>query len=136
MICYDIWFPEVARHLAWMGAEVIFCPTLTDTSDRALELVLAQATAITNQVYVVSINAGGALGTGRSIVVGPDGQVLVTTGEGEALISQALDLESTEVVRRYGTAGLNRMWDQLAQEGAGLPLPLYGGDLSAAARRP
>src|SRR5439155_17458397 len=43
MICYDGWFPEVARHLAWMGAEVILQPTATGTSDRAQELVLARA---------------------------------------------------------------------------------------------
>ena len=45
-ICYDTWFPEVARHLAWMGAEVIVVPTLTPTSDRPQELVLTQANAI------------------------------------------------------------------------------------------
>ncbi|MBP9071481.1 MAG: carbon-nitrogen hydrolase family protein, partial [Caldilineaceae bacterium] len=38
-ICYDMWFPEVARTLAWMGAEVILQPTMTPTSDRNLELV-------------------------------------------------------------------------------------------------
>jgi formamidase len=30
-ICYDSWFPEVARTLAWMGAEVILHPTITPT---------------------------------------------------------------------------------------------------------
>ena len=28
-ICYDQWFPETTRNLAWMGAEVILCPTMT-----------------------------------------------------------------------------------------------------------
>ena len=31
MICYDGWYPEVPRTLAWMGAEVILQPTLTKT---------------------------------------------------------------------------------------------------------
>ena len=31
MICYDGWYPEVSRTLAWMGAEVILQPTLTKT---------------------------------------------------------------------------------------------------------
>ncbi|MEM9227583.1 MAG: carbon-nitrogen hydrolase family protein, partial [Verrucomicrobiota bacterium] len=28
-ICYDSWFPETTRTLIWMGAEVIFHPTMT-----------------------------------------------------------------------------------------------------------
>ena len=44
-ICYDAWFPEVARHLAWMGAEVIVNPTQTTTCDRDQEVVLARANA-------------------------------------------------------------------------------------------
>ncbi len=43
MICYDMWFPEVTRTLVWMGAEVILQPTMTPTSDREVELVMAQA---------------------------------------------------------------------------------------------
>ena len=62
-ICYDAWFPEVARHLAWMGAEVIVNPVMTTTADRAQEVVLARANAIVNQVYVVSVNTAGPLGT-------------------------------------------------------------------------
>ena len=53
-ICYDGTFPETFRQLAWMGAEVVIQPTLTTTSDRTLELVLARANAIANQLYVVS----------------------------------------------------------------------------------
>jgi deaminated glutathione amidase len=29
-ICYDLWFPETSRTLAWLGAEVILAPTLTN----------------------------------------------------------------------------------------------------------
>jgi hypothetical protein len=43
MICYDGWFPEVARQLAWMGAEVILQPSATTTVDRPQEIVLARA---------------------------------------------------------------------------------------------
>jgi len=53
-ICYDTWFPELARQLARLGAELIIAPTLTPTSDRPQEL--PQATAIINQVYLVSVN--------------------------------------------------------------------------------
>ena len=33
-ICYDAWFPEVSRQLAWMGAEVILNVVKTTTPDR------------------------------------------------------------------------------------------------------
>ncbi|MBW2042934.1 MAG: carbon-nitrogen hydrolase family protein, partial [Deltaproteobacteria bacterium] len=36
-ICYDQWFPELARSLACLGAEAVFCPTATITPDRAQE---------------------------------------------------------------------------------------------------
>ncbi|HEY4420347.1 MAG TPA: nitrilase-related carbon-nitrogen hydrolase [Pseudonocardia sp.] len=56
-ICYDAWFPELTRHLAWMGAEVVVNVVKTTTVDRAHELVLAAANAIVNQVFVISVNA-------------------------------------------------------------------------------
>src|SRR5204863_8541942 len=81
MICYDGWFPEVARHLAWMGAEVILNPTLTPTADREQELVLARAQAIANQVYVAGVNAAAPTARGRSLVVDPEGIVRAEAGE-------------------------------------------------------
>ena len=38
-ICYDAWFPEVTRHLAWMGAEVVVNIVKTTTPDRAQEQI-------------------------------------------------------------------------------------------------
>lgn len=124
MICYDGWVPEIPRNLAWMGAEVIIQPTQTKTSDRELELVLARANAIANQVYVVSPNYGALFGTGRSIVVDPEGNVLAQGGSGEEFLTQVIDLDRVQAVRQNGTAGLNRLWQQLRD--APLPdLPAY-----------
>jgi formamidase len=131
MICYDGWFPEVPRQLAWLGAEVIIQPTLTDTSDRAQELVMGRANAIVNQVFIVNVNAGGALGMGNSLIVDPEGHVLSSAGEGEAELTEVIDLDAVVRTREYGTAGLSRMWAQLAEDTDGLKLPLYGGDFSA-----
>lgn len=113
MICYDGWVPEIPRNLAWMGAEVIIQPTQTKTSDRDLELVLARANAITNQAYVVSPNYGALFGTGRSIVVDPEGHVLAQGGSGEEYLTQVIDLDRVSAVREHGTAGINRLWQQL-----------------------
>lgn len=125
-ICYDGWFPEVIRTLAWMGAEVILQPTYTRTSDRAQELVLAQANAIANQVYVVNPNIGALFGTGRSIVTDPEGRVLAQGGSGEEFLTLFLDLDLVSTVREHGTAGLNAMWKQLRDAPAAFPPALLG----------
>ena len=108
MICYDGWFPEVARGLALQGAEVILHPTLTNTPDREDELVLARSNAIVNQCYVVNINMGGVVGGGRSTAVDPEGRVLFTAGTGEELLPEFLDLERVPEIRRRGSRGVTR----------------------------
>ncbi len=132
-ICYDIWFPEVGRHLAWMGADVAIYPAQTSTSDRDQELVLARATAIQNQVYVVSANAAAPSGTGRSIVVDPEGLVRTQApSESATFLTDVLDLDAVARVREYGTCGLNRIWSQVRTEDSDIPLPLYEGSITAA----
>jgi formamidase len=133
-ICYDGFFPEVMRQLAWLGAEVVIQPTLTTTSDREAELVAARANAIFNQLYVVNVNAAQPAALGRSLVVDPEGLVRAKAGEGEELLTDVLDLEAVERVRRFGVGGVSRMWEQLdSLDGAGPDLPMYGGRIR---RRP
>ena len=102
-ICYDGSFPETCRELAWMGAEVVLQVSLTTTSDRAQELVMARANAIFNQLYVVSLNAGSPAGLGRSVIVDPEGLVRLQAGDGEELLTDVLDLDAVTRVREYGT---------------------------------
>jgi predicted amidohydrolase len=136
-ICYDAWFPEVTRHLAWMGAEVVVNPVKTTTADRAQELVLARANAIVNQVYVLSVNAAAPDGAGRSLVVDPEGLVRTAApSEAETVLTDVLDLDAVARVRTYGTAGLNRMWSQFTEDDAPLDLPLYQGRLDPGRWRP
>jgi formamidase len=111
-ICYDGSFPETCRELAWMGAEAVLQVSLTTTSDRAQELVMAQANAIFNQLYVVSLNAGSPAGLGRSLIVDPEGLVRLQAGDGEELLTDVLDLDAVTRVREYGTAGVSRLWEQ------------------------
>lgn len=128
-ICYDLWFPELARHLAWMGAEVILQPTCTYTSDRRQELVLAKATAVTHQVFVVNVNAAAPFAAGRSLIVDPEGNVRAKAGELPAALADTFDLSDVSRVRSYGTAGADRVWRQFEQGGKPLELPLYEGRL-------
>jgi formamidase len=126
-ICYDGNFPEAFRQLAWMGAEVVLQPTLTTTSDRDAELVLARANAIANQLYVVNLNAAAPAALGRSVIVDPEGVVRARAGSGEELVTDVLDLDAVDRVRQFGTAGVSRMWDQIVRTGPEIALPMYGG---------
>jgi predicted amidohydrolase len=105
-ICYDIWFPEVARTLAWMGAEFIVCPTMTNTIDRELELCLARSTAAVNQCYVLSVNVSGSLGVGQSIAVDSNGTVLHQAGVGKEVFTMEVDFEKVRQSRDKGVLGL------------------------------
>lgn len=123
-ICYDMWFPEVSRTLAWMGAEVIIQPTLTPTSDRELELVMARANALFNQCYFVSVNGIGTWGGGRSTIIDPDGRILQQAGTNQTFMTEMIDLDHTTRTREYGTLGLAQTLKQLRD--AGHKFPIYG----------
>ena len=123
-ICYDMWFPEVSRQLAWMGAEVIIQPTLTPTSDRPLELVMARANALFNQCYFFSVNGVGEWGGGRSTIIDPDGRILQEAGTSQTFMTEMIDLDHTTRTREFGTLGLAQTLKQLRD--AGHRFPLYG----------
>lgn len=130
-ICYDSWFPESTRQLAWMGAEVVLNLVKTTGRDRVQELVLAQANAIVNQVYFLSLNAAGPVGWGHSIYVDPDGTVLAHVNQQEPAVTVLeLDLDRVREVRTHGTAGFNRVWEQLREDDQPVALPVYGGAMT------
>jgi predicted amidohydrolase len=113
-ICYDSWFPEVSRHLAWMGADIVVNLVKTTTADRAQELVLARANSIVNQVFTVSVNCAGPVGTGRSIIVDPEGAVLQeSSGDASEVLYQRLDTPRVQRDRATGTPVKNRMRAQI-----------------------
>ncbi len=122
-ICYDMWFPEVARTLAWMGAEIILQPTMTPTSDRELELVMARANAIFNQCYFVSLNGVGPYGGGRSLIVDPDGRILQQAPANETFLTEIIDLDHVTRTREFGTLGLGQTLKQVRD--AGHTFPIY-----------
>jgi formamidase len=107
-ICYDLWFPEVIRDLVWKGAQVIVVPTFTGTQDRDQEIILCRAAAISNQCYVISINALGRGAKGQSLIVDPEGNVLQQAGQLPENLMAMLDLGQVDQIRKYGTCGVSR----------------------------
>ncbi|MEO5733291.1 MAG: carbon-nitrogen hydrolase family protein [Rubrivivax sp.] len=101
-ICYDMWFPETTRTLALMGAEVILHPTMTDTIDRDVELAIARASAVTNQVYFFDVNGVGDGGVGRSIICDPSGYVLHEAQASASIMPIEVDLTKVRRERERG----------------------------------
>jgi len=121
-ICYDMWFPEVARNLVWKGAEVILQPTLTPTSDRELELVMCRANALFNQCYFISVNGIGTWGGGRSTMIDPDGRILQEASTNQTILTEMIDLDHTTRTREFGTIGLAQTLKQLRDSDHTFPM--------------
>jgi predicted amidohydrolase/ribosomal protein S18 acetylase RimI-like enzyme len=62
LICYDVEFPEVCRHLTDQGINILFVPFLTDERQSFLRVrYCSQARAIENQIYVAMSGSVGNL---------------------------------------------------------------------------
>jgi predicted amidohydrolase len=107
-ICYDLWFPEIARTLVCQGAEVLIYPTLTGTIDRKIELVMTQSTAAMNQCYVLAVNGLGDYGNGQSIMVGPDGSIIHQAGINKEIFPIEIDFNLVRRNRERGLHGLGQ----------------------------
>lgn len=121
-ICYDMWFPETTRTLAAMGAEVILHPCMTDTIDRDAELSLARANAIMNQCYFFDVNGLGEGGVGRSIVVGPAGDVIHQANTGPETMPVEIDLARVRRERETGLKGLGQVLKSFRDRAVDFPV--------------
>jgi deaminated glutathione amidase len=125
-ICYDMWFPETSRTLAALGAEVILHPTLTSSIDRDVELSIARATAAQQQLFFFDVNGLGDGGIGRSIVVGPHGDVLHEAGAGDEMFPLEIDLDRVRRGREVGFRGLGQPLKSFRDRN--VLFPVYGSE--------
>ena len=133
-ICYDLWYPELIRDLIWKGAEIILVPTLTGTQDRWQELILSQAAAVVNQCYIISVNGLMKGGNGRSLIVGPEGQIMQNAGQLPENMIAMLDLERVSQVRQYGTCGVSRVLGSYFHESHRFDYQRKGCEMSSVAK--
>jgi predicted amidohydrolase/GNAT superfamily N-acetyltransferase len=118
-ICYDLEFPELARHLVDQGAQIIFVPFCTDERQSYLRVrYCGQARAVENQCYVVLAGNVGNLPNvdnmdiqyAQSCILTPcdfpfarDGIAADTTPNVEMVAFADLRLDSLQQARRSGT---------------------------------
>jgi len=90
-ICWDQWFPEVARILALKGAEILLYPTAIGSEPDRPDFdssqpwqTIIRSHAIANNVFVGAPNRVGTEADmtfyGRSFVAGPFGEILASAG--------------------------------------------------------
>jgi deaminated glutathione amidase len=105
-VCYDVRFPELYRHLAQMGAEVLFVPAaFTAFTGKDHWQVLLQARAIENTCYVLAPAQTGQHYAmrhthGHALVVDPWGTVLADAGDKPGVAIAPIDPARIEQVRR------------------------------------
>jgi predicted amidohydrolase len=105
MVCYDIRFPEMARAMALLGADVIAVPAAFPFPRLRHWTTLLAARAIENQLYIVAANRVGTDGAitfcGTSQILDPAGAVAAGAPEsGELLISAPIRRESIDAARK------------------------------------
>lgn len=117
MTCYDIRFPEMARLLVDLGAQVIVVPTAWTPGPRKEDHwnTLVRARAIENTVYVVAPGLAPPMCTGGSLIVDPMGVVIAEIGEAAGMVFADLTAERVAEVRGRNPALEHRRLGGLAR---------------------
>ncbi|MCX7985461.1 MAG: carbon-nitrogen hydrolase [Bacteroidales bacterium] len=114
LICWDQWFPEAARIVSLMGAEIIFYPTAIGWELESNEKInieqynawqlIQRAHAVANGVYVVAVNRVGTEPVtkfwGGSFVANPFGSILFQAPHDEEIVNVLeIDLDQIQYYR-------------------------------------
>lgn len=119
-ICYDTSFPEAARTLKLLGAELIVLPTNWPTGARRTAEFVINTRAIENHVHYVAVNRVGVERgwrfIGKSLIADCNGDTVAKgSGEAEEILFAELDLaESNQnhIVNVPGQYELDRLRDR------------------------
>jgi predicted amidohydrolase len=105
-ICYDVRFPELYRHLADTGADVVFVPAaFTAFTGKDHWQVLLQARAIENTYYVIApaqtgTNYARRQTHGHAMIIDPWGTILADVGDKPGVAIAEIKPTRLEQVRR------------------------------------
>ena len=113
-ICYDLRFPELFKHYARAGADVVIVPASWQDGPGKVDQwrLLARARALDATCYVIAAGQAepaasgrpggkGPLGVGHSLAVGPDGTVLHEAGDAPEVF--VVDIDPDAVARARAT---------------------------------
>lgn len=109
-ICWDEWFPEVARILTLKGAEILFYPSAIgsepdhpELSTRDAWTKAISAHSIHNGVFVAAVNRVGQEKDmkfyGGSFISNPLGEIIQSLDDKEGILVEEIDLQEIEFTR-------------------------------------
>ncbi len=109
-ICYDGSFPEAARTLTLLGADLVVLPTNWPTGAASVACLLTQARALENHVYYAAVNRigeeRGFRFIGQSRLVGCGGELLApVAGDGPELLLADIDPARARTKRLVHVSG-------------------------------
>lgn len=103
MICYDLYFPEVARILRLKGAQVLFVSSADWKPAESKMKAFVKSRAIENCAYTIVSNRVGVEEDfhffGGSCIIDPEGTVVCQAGRTEELIFGEINVELIGRVR-------------------------------------
>lgn len=104
--CYDLRFPESARRVVDAGAEVLVVPADWVPGSLKIEQwsTLLAARAIENTVWVVAADHANPSGVGHSMIVDPEGRIVVQAVDGVETLMADLDSGALARVRQLNPA--------------------------------
>jgi predicted amidohydrolase len=119
-ICYDAAFPEAARSLAILGADLVVLPTNWPPGAECTAASVINARALENAVYYIAVNRVGTERgfefIGRSKIVDPSGQTLAESrAPGEEILYADIDpakARRKHIIRVPGKHEIDRLADR------------------------
>ncbi len=109
LMCFDAAFQESGRVLALLGARLIFILSAIP-ADFPVEFsrLRARAMAYNNQLYVVHCSRPGRKYAGHSMIIDPQGNILMEAGKNQFVGNRIIDLDMVERWRREEKIFANR----------------------------
>jgi len=106
MICYDMFFPELAKLETLLGAQLLVNISAAPTTSRPFFRRVMPGRAVENAIFVAYSNMVGVHGSlvfgGGSVLYGPRGEEIVRAKDLEPDIVEAeIDLTDIDVARRF-----------------------------------
>jgi len=106
MVCYDMFFPELAKLETLLGAQILVNISAAPTTSRPFFRRVMPGRAVENAIFVAYCNMVGVHGSlvfgGGSVLYGPRGEEIVRAKDLEPDIVEAeIDLADLDIARRF-----------------------------------
>jgi predicted amidohydrolase len=106
MICYDMFFPELAKLETLLGAQILVNISAAPTTSRPFFRRVMPGRAVENAIFVAYCNMVGVHGSlvfgGGSVLYGPRGEEIARAKDLEPDIVEAeIDLTDIDIARRF-----------------------------------